>query len=151
MRVYEATLTYTPTLWTIGATNLSSPEKAHEYLKDIVDFSPAQETLWVVMLTTKQTPIARILITKGTATASLAHPREIFKPAILANAVSILLAHNHPSGQPEPSGADIALTRQVREAGKVLGIELLDHLILGDRDTDPSGKGFYSFRHAGLL
>jgi DNA repair protein RadC len=103
------------------------------------------------MLTTKQTPIARILITKGTATASLAHPREIFKPAILANAVSILLAHNHPSGMPEPSGADIALTRQVRDAGKVLGIELLDHLILGDKDTDPTGKGFYSFRTAGLL
>jgi len=151
MRVYEAELKYTATLWSVGSKTLSRPEAAYEYLKDIIDDYPTQETLWVVMLTARMTPIARILCSKGTATAALAHPREIFKPAILAGAVSILLAHNHPSGCPQPSAADVTLTRQVREAGKIIGIELTDHIILGTKDADANGRGWYSFREAGIV
>jgi DNA repair protein RadC len=78
-------------------------------------------------------------------TSSLVHPREVFKPAILAGSAALLLAHNHPSGDPEPSAEDIALTRRLTSAGQLLGIEILDHLILGE-----AGR-FVSLRERGVL
>lgn len=94
-----------------------------------------QEILMLVMLNTKGRRIGDQIISKGTVRASLISPREIFIEAVRAQAVSILLVHNHPSGNPDPSPEDIALTRQVREAGAMLGIELLDHIIIGDRQA----------------
>ena len=151
MRVYEAEISYKATLNDVEGRSLNEPEKVYEYLKDINELYPVQETFWVVFLTTRRHPIARLLVTIGTATASLAHPREVFKGAILAGAVSIIVAHNHPSGDPEPSSADIQFTRQLREAGRILGIEVCDHIILGRLEIDPSGRGYYSFRMAGLM
>jgi DNA repair protein RadC len=72
-----------------------------------------------------------IEISRGTLTASLVHPREIFKAAILVNAASLLLVHNHPSGDPEPSAEDRAVTNRVYAAGELLGVTLVDHVILG--------------------
>ena len=68
----------------------------------------------------------------GCLTSSLVHAREVFKPAILAGAAAILLAHNHPSGDPEPSAEDLALTRRLKAAGDLLGIAILDHIIVGE-------------------
>ena len=65
--------------------------------------------------------------------------------------MSILIAHNHPSGDPEPSSADVGITRQLREAGRILGIELSDHIILGRPEHDPLSRGYFSFRLAGLM
>jgi DNA repair protein RadC len=79
------------------------------------------------------------------------HPREVFKEAIRLSASAILVAHNHPSGDPAPSRADIQVTRQLREAAKVIGIDLLDHIILGQKSKDPRGIGLYSFNEAGLI
>jgi len=73
-------------------------------------------------------------ISVGTLNSTLTHPREVFKGAILANAAAIILGHNHPSGNPTPSQEDITLTRRLAEAGRILGIEVLDHIILGDDD-----------------
>lgn len=82
-------------------------------------------------------------VSVGTLTNTLVHPREVFKAAILANASGIILAHNHPSGDVEPSDDDICLTERLREAGKIIGIEILDHLIVGEQDS-------YSFRENDL-
>ncbi|HKZ57357.1 MAG TPA: JAB domain-containing protein [Thermodesulfovibrionales bacterium] len=67
----------------------------------------------------------------GTLTLSLVHPREVFNPAILTNAASIILAHNHPSGDPMPSEDDLNITKRLKEAGELLGISVLDHIIIG--------------------
>ena len=79
------------------------------------------------------------------------HPREVFREAIRLSATAVIVAHNHPSGDPAPSCADIKATRQLREAAAVIGIDLLDHIILGQKGKDPQGIGFYSFNEAGLI
>ena len=106
---------------------------AEYYMEDLRHLE--QEVLVLVMLNTKGRRIGDQIISKGTVRASLISPREIFIEAVRAQAVSILLVHNHPSGNPDPSPEDIMLTRQVKEAGKMLGIELLDHIIIGDRQA----------------
>lgn len=94
-----------------------------------------QEVLLLVMLNSKGRLIRDQVISKGTVRAALISPREIFIEAIKHQAVSILLLHNHPSGVPDPSREDIRLTLRVRQAGELLGIELLDHIIIGDRQA----------------
>ncbi len=91
-----------------------------------------QEVLILVMLNNKGMLLQDTIISRGTVNASLISPREIFIEAMRCQAVSILLLHNHPSGVPEPSRDDILLTERVRRAGVMLGIELLDHIIIGD-------------------
>ncbi|MDY3250549.1 MAG: DNA repair protein RadC, partial [Candidatus Choladocola sp.] len=94
-----------------------------------------QEILILVMLNSKGKLIRDQVISKGTVRSSLISPREIFVEATKHQAVSILLLHNHPSGIPDPSQEDIRLTRRVKLAGELLGIELLDHIIIGDRQA----------------
>lgn len=94
-----------------------------------------QELLMLVMLNSKGRLIQDQVISKGTVNASLVSPREIFIEALRHQAVSILLLHNHPSGIPDPSREDLLLTERVRQAGAMLGIELLDHIIIGDRKS----------------
>jgi DNA repair protein RadC len=77
--------------------------------------------------------LARVMISIGSLSASIVHPREVFQPAIEAGAAGLIVAHNHPSGDPEPSPEDIAVTRRLADAGELLGIELLDHLIVAER------------------
>jgi len=109
------------------------------------------EKFWALCLDRKNRLIKRVEITSGTATSSLVHPREVFREAIKLSASAIIATHNHPSGDPAPSRADIQVTRQLREAAKVIGIDLLDHIILGKKSNDPQGIGFYSFNEAGLI
>ena len=84
-------------------------------------------------------------VSVGTLTASIVHPREVFKTAILANASGIVLLHNHPSGDPAPSNEDRRITERLEEAGRLLGIPVIDHLVIGHDD------GFYSFADDGAL
>lgn len=91
-----------------------------------------REQFLVCCLDAKNTSIGVNIVSIGTLTLSLVHPREVFKPAILLNACAIIAVHNHPSGDPSPSPEDRTLTIRPREAGELLGIRLLDHLILGD-------------------
>lgn len=109
------------------------------------------EKFWVLCLDRKNRLIRRVESTSGTATSSLVHPREVFRDAIRLSAAAILVTHNHPSGDPAPSRADIQVTRQLREASRVIGIDLLDHIILGRKNNDPHGLGLYSFNEAGLI
>lgn len=103
-----------------------------------------REKLVCLMLNTKNVVIAMDIVSVGSLTASVAHPREIFKSAILKNAASIILSHGHPSGDPTPSREDIQLTDRISKAGDILGIKLLDHIIIGE-------QGAYSFRDTGRL
>ena len=130
---------------------LTTPDKIAEYLRDGYAKNPCQEGLWVVCLDRKNKPISRTMVTLGTLTSALAHPREVFKIAILASAAAIVVSHNHPSGDPTPSAQDVQMTRQLREASKIIGIDLIDHVIVGAKEDDPQRVGYYSFRAAGML
>ena len=103
-----------------------------------------QEQMILMMLNTKNHLLGDQVISKGTANASVISPREIFLQALHYHAVSIVLIHNHPSGDPTPSRDDLVFTKRVREAGALLGIELLDHIIIGDRK-------YMSFRESEIL
>jgi DNA repair protein RadC len=109
------------------------------------------EKFWVLCLNRKNRLLKQTEVTSGTATSSLVHPREVFREAIREGSTAVICVHNHPSGDPAPSSADLTVTRQLREAAKAVDIELLDHVILGRPAADPRGLGHYSFRQAGLL
>jgi DNA repair protein RadC len=109
------------------------------------------EKFWVLCLNRKNRLLKRVEITSGTATAALAHPREVFRAAIRESAASVICAHNHPSGDPAPSAPDMQVTRQLREAARAVDIDLVDHVILGRAGADPTGRGYFSFREAGIL
>lgn len=109
------------------------------------------EKLWVLSLNPRARLIRCTEISSGTATASLVHPREVFREALRLSATAVVVAHNHPSGDPQPSSADIAVTRQLKESARILGIDFLDHVIVGRAEADPAGRGWFSFRTAGLV
>jgi DNA repair protein RadC len=108
------------------------------------------ESVRVICLNTKHMVLAVEEVTRGTLNESLFHPREALRPAISRQAHALILVHNHPSGNPRPSDADLHVTRRMKEAGALLQIELLDHVILGaPRKGDE--KSFFSFKNEGLL
>jgi DNA repair protein RadC len=91
-----------------------------------------REHFRVVILNTKNQVLAVETISVGSLNSSLVHPREVFKPAVLKSAAAVILLHNHPSGDATPSSEDLEITRRLAEAGKLIGIEVLDHIIIGD-------------------
>ena len=91
-----------------------------------------KETLKSVLMDTKNGVLGIKTVSIGDLSSSIVHPREVFKDAIAASAASLIVAHNHPSGDPTPSAEDVSVTRRLQQAGEILGIELLDHLIIGD-------------------
>ena len=109
------------------------------------------EKFWVLCLNRKNRLLKRVEVSSGTASSSLVHPREVFREAIREGALCIVCVHNHPSGDPAPSSADIQVTRQLRDAAKTVGIDLMDHVIVGTKTHDPADIGYYSFRAAGLI
>ena len=109
------------------------------------------EKFWVLCLNAKHRLLKNVEVSSGTALNALVHPREVFRAAIRESAVAVVCVHNHPSGDPSPSAADLQVTRRLREASKAVEIVLLDHVIVGRIATDPIGRGYYSFRDSGLL
>jgi DNA repair protein RadC len=108
------------------------------------------ETFQILLLNTRRRLIDVAKIADGTLDTILVHPREVFKPAIAANAAAIILLHNHPSGEATPSEADIKVTRDLIRAGQLLKIEVLDHIILG-RATQERPKDYMSLRELGYF
>ena len=133
-----------------GAPLLNRPELIAEYLAPYAKGIEV-EKFWVLCLNRKNRLKKLVEVTSGTATGSLVHPREAFRAAIQHGATAVVCAHNHPSGDPAPSSADVQVTRRLREAAQAIDIELTDHLVIGNASADPAGVGFYSFRNAGLL
>ena len=110
-----------------------SPEEAYNAIKTITNVQEeAQEVFGILVLNTRNKIVAVHEVSRGALNGSLVHPREVFKPAVLHNAASIICFHNHPSGDPKPSEEDIAITKRLVEAGKIMGIGILDHIIVGD-------------------
>ena len=97
-----------------------------------------REHFWTLALNTKNRLIRIIEVSVGSLNASIVHPRELFKDAVRVSAASVVVVHNHPSGDPTPSGADIQLTRRLVKAGDVLGVEVLDHVVIGEAGAHAS-------------
>jgi DNA repair protein RadC len=118
-----------------------SPEDAAKYFSDLAILD--QEHFEAIFLNTKNVVIGRKNIFKGSLSASIVHPRELFKEALRLSAASIIVAHNHPSGNTSPSREDIDVTKRLVEAGKITGIEILDHVIIGQGNfTSLKEKGY---------
>lgn len=110
-----------------------------------------EEIFWALLLDTKnRMKRPPLVITRGTLNASLAHPREVFKEAIRWSCASVVLAHNHPSGDPTPSAEDVRITRQIVEAGRIIDIHVLDHIILGRKRADER-LDYVSLRETGMV
>jgi DNA repair protein RadC len=120
---------------------LRGPGAAWEALRGLLA-GCRQEQVAVLALDTRRRILATEVVSQGTLTQSLAHPREIFRTAIKLGAAAVVVGHNHPSGDPSPSPDDHALTRRLREAAEILGIPLVDHLIVGE-------KTFHSYAESG--
>ena len=118
----------------VKAIRASIKDKAKEHFKLIL-LNPRNKILKIIGIST---------ISVGTLNASLVHPREVFKDAITHSAASVVLAHNHPSGDPEPSEDDIKITKKLVESGKILGIDVIDHIVVGKNN-------FLSFKERGLI
>lgn len=108
-----------------------SPEDGYKLLKLFLE-DKDREYFIVVSLNCKNQPVSINICHIGSLNASIVHPREVMKSAILSNAASIIVGHNHPSGKVDPSREDIEVTKRLVEAGKIIGIELLDHIIIGE-------------------
>ena len=128
---------------------LDTPEAGVELLREENRLLPV-ETLQVVLLNTRRRLIRCETVSQGTLDTLLVHAREVFKVAIAANAAALVVAHNHPSGDPSPSDADIKVTRDLIRAGQLLKIEVLDHVILG-RATRERPKDYSSLRELGYF
>lgn len=127
---------------------LDTPAKIHEFMGPLLRDLP-RESLRIILLDTRQRLIREEEVSLGTLNESLAHPREILRPAISHGAYGFVLVHNHPSGDPSPSEADRALTRRIREAADLLQMRFLDHMIIGRRREGV--LPYFSFREHGLL
>lgn len=121
-----------------GPRQCNSVQAAYDLVKPFIE-TKDREHLIVVGLNTKNEPTIINVAHVGTINQSIAVPRDILKPVLLSNGIRCLIAHNHPSGHPEPSTQDKALTHRLKEAGELLGIELIDHLIIGNGT-------YYSFK-----
>lgn len=133
-----------------GAATVRTPEDAASLLRHEARIRDV-ESFWVLLLDRKYRLRRPALeITRGILDASLVHPREVFKEAVRSSSAALVLVHNHPSGDPSPSPEDLRITRQLVEAGKIVDIEVLDHIILG-RTASADLRDFVSMREAGLV
>ena len=128
---------------------VSNPRTVQEVLSKVLnsenEVDRMKEHFWVIGLSTRNAIQYIDLVSLGTLNASLVHPREVFRFSILKAVSSIILSHNHPSGDSEPSEEDLRITRRLVEAGKIIGIEVLDHIVIGSSDS------FCSFKERGIL
>jgi len=133
---------------TLANQKIDSPELVDELVGGEMRML-RKEAMRVVLLDTRYHLIRVENVSSGSVNESIAHPREIFRPAVIASAYAVIVAHNHPSGDPSPSQADHSLTRRLAEAAELMQIKLLDHIIIGTKSSDASG--YFSFKEAGVL
>ncbi len=149
---YQSALVQLPLVRDAGVHKITSPADAYRVCADIAGL--AQESFHVLSLNARNVLINRHLITLGLVDSAPVAPRECFRPAISDSASAVVLVHAHPSGDPTPSAEDLRVTRQLVEAGNVLGIKVMDHVIVG-RAIEPMGDhpgrpAFLSLREKGL-
>ena len=139
--VRELRVTYTSTSAIYRLPRLGQPVDAAGILSARLEHEPVEVCL-LLLMNTKNRLLAVHELGRGTLDSCLVHPRDVFKVAILANAAGVIVGHNHPSGEPEPSPDDVALCARLRHAADIIGIDLLDFVIIGDRR-------YYSFKEMG--
>lgn len=127
-----------------AARKIGTPKDVVNLVREFLEDADREQMI-VCCVNQKNEPTSISVVSVGTLNSSLIHPREIFKTAIMSNAASIFLAHNHPSGDPNPSKEDIDITHNLKEAGEILRIKVLDHVIIGDNAR------YTSFKEKGLL
>ena len=131
-------------VYDLSGKKVSNPIDAAVIAREVFNTdSQAEEIFGILTLDTKNNVNGVLEVSRGSLNSSVVHPREVFKRALLQNASTIILVHNHPSGECEPSHEDIVLTNRLDECGKILGIRILDHIILGE--------AFYSFKEEGMI
>ena len=145
LRIREARVSYThPPDPGVTLHKISDPDNAAALLRSLVGDN-SREHFCAIYLDARNRYIAHAIVSIGTATASLVHPREIFQPAVHIGACGIIIGHNHPSGDPQPSSEDREVVKRLSRAGAILGIRILDSLILG------AHKSYYSAQESGEL
>lgn len=122
---------------------VKAPDDVSEILMPYLRCKP-QEHFIIAMMSSKNCVIGIYTVSIGSLSHTIVHPREVFRAAILGNCASIILAHNHPSGDPSPSPEDVELTKRLVEAGDLMCVKVLDHIVIGD-------NRFYSFKAEGLI
>ena len=126
---------------------LSDPDAVSNLARDLLcDADDDKEHFWIVLLNTQNHYLMTHMVSTGTQNASLVHPREVFGPTLREGAASIILIHNHPSGDPEPSKEDMRLTRQLVEGARLLDIRIHDHIVIGN-----GSQAWVSFASRGLI
>ncbi len=147
-RVRELVVSYKPLRVPLPVNGTASGPREAARLAAAILADTTVEQVLALHFDTKHRLIGVHVVSVGTLDASLVHPRDVFKAACLSNASGLILAHNHPSGDPTPSGEDRALSDRLRQAGELLGVTLLDFVIV----TDPAeGLRYHSFRERGVL
>jgi len=144
INIMEAALTYVSE----EKPKVQSPAEVVKLMRPLLQ-EEEQETFWCIMLNVKKRAIGIEFVTKGLVDRSQLHAREVFREAIRQNASRIICVHNHPSGDPTPSSQDIKCTNELVAAGKIIGIEITDHVIIGHETN--THKGHVSFREEALL
>ena len=133
---------------TPGSMAVDSPESASAFWRETIVSQPwfdgEREQCVSVLLNTRYRALGHNLVSVGSVNEALIHPREVFRAAVAMGAYAVIVLHNHPSGDPSPSQADRAITKRLAEAGNILQIRLLDHVIVG-------GGRYFSFKEAGVL
>ena len=133
---------------TLSKQKIDSPELANELVGAEMR-RLHKESLRVILLDTRYHLIRVEEVSIGSVNESIAHPRDVFRPAVVSSAYAVIVVHNHPSGDPSPSQTDHSLTRRLAEAAELLQIKLLDHIIIGA--PSEQGAGYFSFKEAGVL
>jgi DNA repair protein RadC len=131
-----------------GTQSVYNPTDAQRCLQDMINKmgQPDREQFCVLMLNAKNVTIGMNIVSVGGLTSAPVHPRDVLKPAILANAAALILSHNHPSGDLTPSSADKAITQKIVQAAEIMGIAIHEHLIISMEDD-----GYYSFAEHGYI
>ena len=129
-----------------GTTMIRTPEDAWTECREIRDLG--NEIFLVLSLNTRNRMLDKRMVSTGIMDSTLVHPREVFRKAITDGAAAVILVHNHPSGDPTPSAEDVSLTRQMISTGKIIGIKVLDHVIIGRKSGDYH-RDFLSLRESG--
>lgn len=133
----------------VEAPQLDTPERVADLMREEMRANSV-EIFRVLLVNTRRRLMNVVEVSKGTLDAVHVHPREVFRAAIAANASAVILVHNHPSGDPDPSEADVKVTRDLIRAGQILRIDVLDHIIIGTK-TDKRDKDYVSLRESGYF
>ncbi|MCE9616547.1 MAG: Mov34/MPN/PAD-1 family protein [Lentisphaerae bacterium] len=145
---YNTAIVQLPLVRETNGGRIRTPEDVYRVCRDIADL--AQESFHVLTLSAKHGLINRHLVSLGTADSALVHPREVFRCALNDGAVvAVVLVHSHPSGDPTPSSEDVRITRQLIEAGRIIDIRVMDHIVIG-RVGGMSAVPYLSMRESGL-